>query len=421
MPDQDENIPLEKLSGFGEGLDNNFGIEDTQLIASQDLQKFLMSDPDDVKNVEEEAKKAKVIEDAKKAAEEAEKLKNTNNPPVKKKEEEKPDGKKLLEDMLFSEDDDEEVDEPKLGPDGKPIVAPAKETTSGEEDDTYKTLSKDLLRLGIFSKATEEETEDTIDISTPEAFLERFGLEKKKGAIGILDSFLSQFGEEYREMFDSVFVKGVKPQEYLQSFAKIEAIKDLDLTNEDNQAKIVRSYYKSLKWDDAKIESRIQKLKDYGDMEDEAKTYHEVLLNKEKESIAAVEKQKTDEAAAQKEKDTAIQKSFQRILTEKLKAQEIDGIPLTQKDAEDVFAYMVNKPFKLASGELLSEMDKDLLELNRPENHEQKVKLGLLMKKKLDLSAVKKSAVSKKSDALFTLSTKNAKQAPKKQELKSFF
>ena len=421
MPDQEENIQMEKLdnNAFGEGLDNNFGIEDTQLIASQDLQKFLMSDPDDVKNVEEEAKKAKVKEEVDKA--EAERLKALGQqPPTKKKEDEKPDSKKLLEDMLFNEDEEVE-EEPKLGPDGKPIIAPPKAATSGEDDDTYKTLSKDLLRLGVFSKTSDDETEETIDISTPEAFLERFGLEKKKGAIGILDSFLSQFGEDYRKMFDSIFVNGVKPQEYLQSFVKIEAIKDLDLADEDNQSKIVRSYYKSLKWDDAKIDARIQKLKDYGDMEDEAKTYHEVLLNKEKEQVATIEKAKTDEVAVQKEKDTATQKSFQRILTEKLKAQEIDGIPLTQADAEAVFAYMVNKPFKLASGELLSEFDKDILELNRPENHEQKVKLGLLMKKKLDLSSVKKSAVSKKSDALFTLSTKNAKQAPAKKELKSFF
>lgn len=427
MPNQDDDIQMVKLdSVFGNDLENSFGIEDTQVIASQDLQKFLMSSPDDIKNVEEEAKKAKEIEDAKKLAEEE--AARTMTPAQKqaaaqvakeKAEKEKPDGKTTLENLLFAEEEEEE--EVKIGEDGKPIPPAKKEGEEGGDDDTYKTLSKDLLRLGVFSKASEEETEDNIDISTPEAFLERFSLEKKKGAIGILDSFLSQFGEDYRKMFDSVFVNGVKPQDYLQSFAKIEQMKDLDLANEDNQAKVLRTYYKSLKWDDNKIEARLQKLKDYGDMEDEAKSFHEVLLNKEKEQVANIEKQKADEAAAQKAKDSETQKSFQRILTEKLKAQEIDGIPLTQKDAEEVFAYMVNKPFKLASGELLSEMDKDILELNRPENHEQKVKLGLLMKKKLDLSSVKKTAVSKKSDALFTLSTKNAKQQPAKKELKSFF
>ena len=106
---------------------------------------------------------------------------------------------------------------------------------------------------------------------------------------------------------------------------------------------------------------------------------------------------------------------------EKLKAQEIDGIPLTQKDSEEVLNYLTEKKYKLASGELLSEFDKDILELNRPENHELKIKLGLLLRKKLDLTSVKKTTISKKSDALFTLSTKNAKQNPKEKEIKSFF
>jgi hypothetical protein len=184
----------------------------------------------------------------------------------------------------------------------------------------------------------------------------------------------------------------------------------------------MRAYYKELKWDDERINSKIQKLKDYGDLEEEAKSYHEVLLNKEKETAAQIEQKKIDEQKQEKDRDIATAKSLQRIITEKLKTQEIDGVPLTQKDAEEVFAYLTNKPYKLASGEKLTEFDKDILELNRPENHELKIKLGLLLRKKLDLTSVKKTTISKKSDALFTLSTKNAKQKDSKEkEIKSFF
>jgi len=236
-----------------------------------------------------------------------------------------------------------------------------------------------------------------------------------------LENFLSQFGEDYRKMFDAVFVNGVKPQEYLSSFAKIEAIKDMDMAVESNQERVVRAYYKDLKWDDTRIATKIQKLKDYGDLEDESKAYHEVLLNKEKDSVAAVEKSKADDIQKQKDKDATILKSFQRILTEKLKTQEIDGIPLTQKDADEVTDYLTSKKYKLNNGDQLSEFDKDILELNRPENHENKLKLGLLLKKKLDLTSIKKATISKKSDALFTLSTKNAKAQGKEKEIKSFF
>lgn len=432
MPDQD-NVALEKVSlsmnDFSEDLGNDFGIQDTQLLANKDLQSFLLSDPDDVKSTEDEKEKnipPKQEDQSKKTPQNQQSQQSDdddegqNNPPKKKipakKDDE--DGKKALEHLLYGEEDPANEDE--QGTNDTKQKPPAS-VTGTEEEDTYSTLSKDLLRLGVFTKNSEDESEENIAVKTPEEFLERFSLEKKKGAIGILDNFLSQFGEDYRKMFDAVFVNGVKPQEYLQSFTKIETLGQIDLATELNQERVVRAYYKGLKWDDNKIDTRIQKLKDYGDLEDEAKTYHEVLLNREKETAAALEAKKLEDIQKAKEKETAQKKSYTRILTEKLKAQEIDGIPLNDKEAQATLEYLTNKKYKLESGELLSEFDKDLLELNRPENHELKVKLGLLLRKKLDLTSVKKTTISKKSDALFTLSTKNAKQNSKEKEIKSFF
>lgn len=424
MPDQD-NVQMEKVAltqgDFAEDLGgNDFGIQDTQIVATKELNKFLLSDPDEVKNIEdekkaEEAKRQQQQQQSQQETPEQKAEKEAAEKAKKEKESKEADGKKALENILFENEEE--------GEGGKSTqVNTQKPDKTGEENDTYVTLGKDLLRLGVFSKNSDDETEETISLKTPEEFLERFQLEKKKGAINILDNFLSQFGEDYRKMFDAVFVNGVKPQEYLASFAKIEAMSSLDLSSEENQERVVRAYYKGLKWDDAKIETKITKLKDYGDLEDEAKTYHGVLLDKEKEQAAAIERSKQEEAQKTKDKDAAAKKSYQRILAEKLKTQDFDGLPITQKEVDEAVEYMSEKKYKLASGELLSEYDKDLLELNRPENHELKVKLGLLLRKKLDLTTIKKTAVSKKSDALFTLSTKNAKQQPNKEkEMKSFF
>lgn len=409
MPDQD-NVSMEKINlDFGGDLNNDFGIQDTQVLASKDLQNFLLSDPDEVKKVEDEEDEEegqkpsvqKVPPTKKKEDEESEEDKTK---PVKK---EKPDAEKALQNLLFGEGKEGE---------GQPEVKPEEAL---EEESTYKTLSNDLLRLGVFSKDSEDQ--ESLDIDTPEQFLERFNLEKKKGAVNILDNFLSQFGEDYRKMFDAVFVNGVKPQEYLGSFAKIEAFSELNMEDESNQERVVRKYYKDLKWDDQKIDNRISKLRDYGDLEDEAKTFHEVLLNKEKEKAQSLAQEKEQERVREKQKEVDTKKSYQRILSEKLKSQEIDGIPLTEKDAQEALSYLTDKKYKLASGELLSEFDKDLLELNRPENHELKIKLGLLLRKKLDLTSVKKTTISKKSDALFSLTAKNARNAPKEKEMKSFF
>lgn len=427
-----EEVQMEKLdfSGGLEDSGNAFGIEDTQVLASKDLNTFLLSDPDEVKRIEDEKKaEAAKIEAAKQQQQqqkqddgEGEDGKTKKLPPKEKKEDPDELGKKALENALYGEEEDDEDENGEKARNLKNTQPHPGKKGDEDADETFVTLGKDLMRLGVFTKSSEEESEDNLDIKTPEQFLERFNLEKKKGAISILDNFLNQFGEDYRKMFDAVFVNGVKPQDYLQAFTKIDSFSNLDLADESNQERVMRAYYKELKWDDERINNKIQKLKDYGDLEDEAKSYHEVLLNKEKETAAQIEQKKIDEQRQEKERDLATAKSFQRILTEKLKTQEIDGVPLTQKDAEEVLAYLTNKPYKLASGEKLTEFDKDLLELNRPENHELKLKLGLLLRKKLDLTSVKKTTISKKSDALFTLSTKNAKQKDSKEkEIKSFF
>jgi hypothetical protein len=426
MPDQD-NVSMEKVSlstsDFMEDADT-FGIQDTQVLASKDLQSFLLSDPSKISNVtdeeEDEGFTSPIKQPTQKQQTQQQKT-ETNEDPLKQKTQkqplkedaEKPNGKEALDNFLYGNDEENQ--------DTQTSNKDPKNTAQSTDDDTYTTLSRDLMRLGVFSKNSDDETEENIDVKTPEQFLERFSLEKKKGAISILDNFLSQFGEDYRKMFDAVFVNGVKPQEYISSFAKQEALGNLDMSSEDNQERIVRSYYKGLKWDDNKIDNRIQKLKDYGDLEDEAKTYQEVLLNKEKEITADLELKKAEELKTARDKELANKKSYHKILAEKLKAQEIDGIPLTDKEAVETLDYLTEKKYKLASGELLSEFDKDLMELNKTENHELKVKLGLLLKKKLDLTTVKKTAVSKKSDQLFTLSAKNAKTGKAEKEVKSFF
>lgn len=423
MPDQD-NVQTEKISlDFSEELGgNDFGIQDTQVLATKELNKFLLSDPDEVKNIkDEEAAEAAKAAEAEKAKQQQQNQDDPNKNKQQQKKEETPDGSETLNKLLFGEDTDE---------DGKPLgtenPVTKKTNDAGAEggDDTFTTLGRDLLRLGVFQKNSEDENEENLSFKSGEEFLERFNLEKKKGAVNILENFLSQFGEDYKKMFDAVFVNGVKPEEYLNSFTKIESIKSIDLTDESNQERVVRAYYKGLKWDDQKIENRLTKLKDYGDLEEEAKTYHQVLLDKETEAAAAKEQAEVAKKTEEKNKELATKKSYQRILAEKFKEKEFDGLPLaTQKDVEDALEYLSEKKYKLASGELLSEFDKDLLELNRPENHELKVKLGLLLKKKLDLTTIKKTAVSKKSDELFTLSTKNAKQNKNSQEkqVKSFF
>lgn len=427
-----EDVQMEKVD-FSSSLDegNIFGIEDTQVIANKDLSTFLLTDPDQVKKITDEpsqttpppeipqtVQSSKEVENGEESVSTSKKQ-SAGNSSKDVKQDAASIGRKSLEGALFEEDEVSEEEDNFKSFKGTP-TNPGKKIS--QEEETYSTLSKDLARLGVFTKNSEEESEEDIDIKTPEDFLERFNLEKKKGAVDILENFLNQFGEEYRKMFDAVFINGVKPDEYLNTFSKISSFKSLNLDDENHQEKVMRAYYKGINLDENKIENKIQKLKDYGDLEDEAKDAYGILLKKEEEAASALEQKKVEEQRAEKEREYAVSNSYQRILSERLKSQEVDGIPLTRKDAEDVLSYLTNKPYKLASGEKITEFDKDIMELNRPENHELKIKLGLLLRKKLDLTSVKKTTISKKSDSLFTLATRNARQRDSKEkEIKSFF
>lgn len=415
MADNNDSVEMQKMelnsTDFGESI-NSFGIEDTQLVKSKNLTDFLTSDitstknPNDIRRVETSPK------------EEGIKADESTKDPIDLKNEENQKKKDTLEDFLGVKD--EEI----AGVDQKDNKVPDNgqvdnKTIDTESDDTFNTLTKDLVRLGVFTK---EDGDEDPEIKTGEEFLELFRQEQKKGAIDILDNFLSQFGEDYRRMFDAVFVKGVNPNDYLSTFNKISSVKDLDLNEENNQIRVLTEYYRSLKMDEGQISSKISKLKDYNDLADESKIYHKILMEREVENESKLVSEKENELKGKRAEEEQALKSYTNILNEKLKTKNFDGIPLTQKEAQDLIGYFNNKPYKLPSGELLSEYDKDILELNRPANHELKLKLGLLLKKKLDLSSVKKQAVSTESDRLFNV---NTRQAPKDNKTtsqnKSFF
>jgi hypothetical protein len=87
-----------------------------------------------------------------------------------------------------------------------------------------------------------------------------------------------------------------------------------------------------------------------------------------------------------------------------LKTKEFDGIPLNPKLASELQDFLLVDKYKTPSGETLTDFDKTILELKRPENHAMKVKLGLLLKileKDPTLSTIQRTGVTKKSTQLF--------------------
>jgi hypothetical protein len=393
----------------------NFSIEDTMEMGfgNTELLNDLMgpetstSSPEDVQKIAEPA---------------------PEKPAEKKEKEEKKDTTKSIQDFLMDSDDDEEEEE-EVEKDVK--SAKATETTEedvedGEEETSrFGALANDLFKLGVFSK---DDDEEDVQISTPEEFLERFTAEKKKGAIEIVQNFIGQFGEDYQDAFDAIFVKGVNPKEYFSVYNNIDNFSELDLSREENQVAVLRQALTDQGFDSEDIDTEIERLKNYGDLETVSQKHHKVLVKKEAAKLQQLEQQREQ----QLQKQAAIRNQYinnvQTILQEKVKTKEFDGIPLNPKIANELQDYLLAEKYQTPSGEKLTEFDRQILELKRPENHGLKVKVGLLMKlleTDPTLSTIQKRGVTSKSNELFSevarQTTKAAKSTSSKGKPTSWF
>jgi glutamate synthase domain-containing protein 2 len=158
-------------------------------------------------------------------------------------------------------------------------------------------------------------------------------------------------------------------------------------------------------FDPEDVETEVERLKNYGDLESVAAKHHKVLVKKEAAKLAQMEQQKEVELQKQHAYKQQYVSNVQSVLQDKVKAKEFDGIPINPKLANELQDFLLVDKYQTSSGEKLTEFDRQILELKRPENHAQKVKLGLLLKileTDPTLSTIQKRGISKKSDDLFS-------------------
>jgi len=383
---------------------SNFSIQDTMEMGmgNQELLQGLFepetasSNPEDVTPIINEA-------DAPAAPAKPEVPKGKDIVPPKsvdgKTDEEKLEGQSMISDFLSDnpEDDDEEE---------APVSKVAKTATVDNEEDNepegtqFTALANDLYKLGVFTSDDDEQE----PVSTAEEFLERFNEEKKKGASEIVQNFIGQFGEDYQEAFDAIFVKGVDPKDYFTTYNTVVGFAEMDLSDENNQVKIMKQALTNQGFDPEDIETEVERLKNYGDLESVATKNHKVLVKKEAAKLQELE----DKSAAELQQKAQVRNQYisnvQSILNDKVKAKEFDGIPINPKLAGELQDFLLVDKWKTPSGETLTDFDRAILDMKRPENHAMKVKVGLILKmleKDPTLSAIQRTGVTKKSNELF--------------------
>lgn len=387
-----DNLDTPSFGNFGIEDTMEMGIGNTQLLDDLFSPETSTEDPDKLETIIKTA-------DEPKAPKKPEVSKGKEV--VQKLDGEEPTQQDVLKNFLGDDDDEEETEDDVVT---KPASAKA-EAEEEEDDDVaespFVSLSKDLFKLGVF---TQDDDEEDAVIETPEQFLEKFNAEKKKGAIEIVDNFIGQFGEDYQKAFDAIFVKGVDPKDYFGVYNNVVSFAELDLSNEDNQVRVIKQALTDQGFDTEDVTTEIERLRNYGDLETVASKHHKVLVKKEAAKLQQIEQQ----AEQQLQQKAMIRNQYiqnvQSVLQDKLKTKEFDGIPLNPKLASELQDFLLVDKYKTPSGETLTDFDKTILELKRPENHATKVKVGLLLKileKDPTLSTIQRTGVTKKSTQLF--------------------
>lgn len=373
----------------------DLGIENSQIMGNlQDADTFLSGESVTAKSEDIEKATEADLKPIKKTVKKVE----IEKTPEK---EEKIDPEEAVNKFLTGEEEEEEEAEVEVKPEDK---------ASKEEDSTFKTLSESLYEAGVF---TTEEDEEPVFAETPEEFLELFNKEKSKGVSNVLENFLSKHGEDRRELFEAIFVNGVDPAKYLPVYNEVIDFEKLDMEDEANQERTLRTYYTRAGWEKAKVDSKIERLKNYAELEEEAKTVHPLLVKEDKQKLVKMEEDSAQVEADKIEADKEYKTAISKILQEKVKTKDFDGLPLDEKIAEKAFHFLYTKKWKLPSGELLTDFDKAVLESKNSDNVANRIKMALLYMNNFDLSKVQKKAITKESNQLFN---KLVKKEPTKNK-----
>jgi len=286
-----------------------------------------------------------------------------------------------------------------------------------EEDESgfnaFESFSKELFDLGAFIKDGDEEPAIP---KTPEEFLETFNEQIGKRAESTIENFLDKFGEDYRDAFDAIFVKGVDPREYFQTHNKIQDFQNLDLSSESNQEKVVRQALSDLGYEEEDINSEIERIKNYGDLEATSQKHHKVLVKKEQQQLQKLAEEKENAIRQKQSEKQQYVNGVVNVLQDKLKTKDFDGIPFNAQLAKEVQEMLTVDKWKTSAGETLTDFDKEILELNRPQNYAMKAKLATLLRiLKVDpeLNTIKKAGITKQTNTLFSEVTQKAQKTSK--------
>ena len=281
--------------------------------------------------------------------EEIEALKGKRAPSVNDVKGIKDDKKKQVD----NDDDDEEDDEVKSKVEvtkkakAKKVEEPEETEEDDddieEEDDDAEVEDTQSEAIESLFDAISEEIGWEFDENDPEDVKPKTVTELVKYFKDVItESSVPEYSSEDVQKLDEFVRNGGKLEDYFQAGNGID-YETIDITDENNQKKVITALYKEKGWDAARITKKLERYEDAGVLEDEAEEAVELLkkIESEKKEALLEGQKKTAEEAKQKQ-----QKFYGDVVNEIKGLSDIRGIKISKDDrarlAEYIFKYDSN-------------------------------------------------------------------------------
>jgi len=290
------------------------------------------------------------------------------------------------------------------------------DSTDDLEDDSdeinyYEAFGKGLLRSGHFDLG-EEVNPDEIEW-TEESFLEMMSATVENKAWKQLEEIaVEAYGQEGIELVKDLFINKVPVQQYLSKYNEQIALENVDLTNSQNQEAIFREYLSRTGLDADEIEEQLEYAIKTNKLENFSEKYYAKLLERSRQEREALAEQSAKRTKEAQERENARQESYIKTLEDAIKAGDINGYPINQNEAADLFDYVTSRSYQLPNGQKISEFEFTLAKM-RQEDPQKFLAVARLVQSNLDLTPVKKKGVSEETNSIFKELQNKSKRGPK--------
>lgn len=289
------------------------------------------------------------------------------------------------------------------------------ESDEDESDNPFEVFAKGLIQAGMLDLDEENgevEWNEQTFLSTMEETIDN-------RMWGRLEELASEtYGEAGVKLVEDIFINKVPIPEYLQMFNNEQAVDNVDLSDEGNQERVFRLYLAKTGMDEDEIEDQLAYARDNDRLESYANKYKGKLIEKLEAERAQLAQEAEARVADMRKKEEEREESYAKALEESVSTGDIEGYPINDSDAEELFSFVLDKPHILPNGQRISDFEYRLATM-RQEDPKKFLAVARLVQKDLDLTPVKKKAVSEETNTIFKglkTKTKTSSKSSKKQE-----